>query len=98
MSGLTVVFWGCVGGFFAELLNARALSERSPAEWNKTRERISFWVFAALFVAAGGLTALAHEQVTSINALLAINVGFAWPLALRRGIGGLPEGDYRNVS
>jgi hypothetical protein len=98
VTGFVLFVWGAVGAALAELINARALYERRRQQWNKDKKNREFWLFSILFAFAGGAFALAQEGVGSkLTALLAINVGFTWPLLLRRGIGGLPDAKYDSV-
>lgn len=91
-------FWGFLGAAAAEAVNMRALHERDLPRWKTDRRRVAFWGFAAVFAIIGGFMALAHEDTGAVlTRWLAANVGFTWPLLLRRGMGALPVTPYPDV-
>lgn len=95
MSGWGLFVWGCVGAGLAEAVNLRALFSSNKRKWRFESRRVAFWIFAIIFVLAGGATALAHESAdTTLSRWLALNVGFTWPLLLRRGASAAPEVSY----
>jgi len=96
VDGVWLFAWGLAGGALAELLNARALRERDRRRWNRERKSPGFWFFGIVFAAAGGLVALAHDDAGAVlTRWLALNVGFTWPLLLRRSIGAAPTTQYQ---
>lgn len=98
MDSFELFLWGVAGAMLAEVLNARTLYENNRRRWNSEKKKIAYWGFAILFAAAGGVTALAHEQDgVVLSRWLALNVGFTWPLVIRRGIGALPAEGYEDV-
>lgn len=98
MTGQAVFFWGLLGGAAAEFLSLRAIYEENRERWIHERVRLAFWVFTAGFIALGGLMALGHQDSsTELTRLLAINVGFTWPLLFRRAAGAAPAVPYNGV-
>lgn len=95
VTGGLLFLWGAIGAFLAEIVNGRALYERNRRKWNIEKKRLAFYAWSLLFVAAGGAVAFAHESGgAKLTMWLAMNVGFTWPLLLRRGIGASPEAKY----
>lgn len=91
--------WGTLGGLLAEAIAVRSLYENDKRRWAVERKRPAFWVFTVLFPVAGGVTALAHAGTSSMmTTWLALNVGFTWPLLLRRGAGAISVSPYEDVS
>ena len=97
VEGGSLFLWGLAGAVGAELINFRALYDRDRRKWNRERSRPTFWTFAGAFAVFGGVTAWAHGYGASLTPWLAMNVGFTWPLLLRRAAGSLPETDLGAV-
>lgn len=86
-----LLLFGALGAAGAELLNMRALFERNRSKWHSNKRTVAFWMFALGFVVFGAVTTYAHSWMAQISPWLAMNVGFTWPLLLRRGAGALPD-------
>ena len=96
--GFAVVLWGAAGGLMAEYLNWKAVYQNDRETWDRDARKLTFWILAFIGIGAGAVVAYAHYLTGgSLTALLALNVGFAWPLVLRRGVGGAPKVDYPDV-
>ena len=96
MDAATVFAFGFAGGAVVQLLDIFALA-KVPAD--RRDAWLASWFYWGAFVAyalVGGLVALAFElSGVSVQPLLALNVGAAWPLVLERGAQKLPELDSR---
>lgn len=90
---MMLVLFGAGGALLAELVNMRGIRENSPRRWNAEKGTFDFWAIVVAFSGAGGFVAWAEGYSTGLSAIVAVNVGFTWPLLLRRGVQALPEPD-----
>lgn len=91
MGDVGLAIWGALGAALAELINMRGLYVRARRKWRADARTATYWLFAFAFVAAGAVTALAQRTNGAvITRALALNVGFTWPLLIRRAIGAVP--------
>lgn len=97
VTGWVLFFFGAAGGLAAEFVNVRGLFNDDRRAWNRDRRKPTFWMLAFGFCLLGGVTAFAHGYGSQLSALLAMNVGFTWPLLLRRGVGALPGDELGTV-
>jgi hypothetical protein len=98
VTGWTLFAFGVAGATFAEVLNMRSLFNENRRKWNADSRKLSFWGFFLAFCVAGGTTAYAHGLDSQLSGVLALNVGFTWPLFLRRGAAALPDTDLGPVN
>lgn len=93
MEPLEALGWGALGAIAVHLLPLmrdpaprRRVLLADDATW------VDYLLAAAVRVAVGGLVALAYAQDTSdMTALLAMNVGAAWPVIIRGANRAAPE-------
>ncbi len=93
VSGSLLFIFGAAGAAAAELLNMRGLFQDDRRRWNREKRQPAFWLLVLAFCAAGGTIAVAHGFRTGLTPILALNIGFTWPLLLRRGASALPSPD-----
>ncbi len=98
VTGWVLFFFGAVGGLAAEVVNLRGLFNDDRRTWNRDRRKPTLWILVVVFSILGGVTSFAHGYGSSLSAVLAMNVGFTWPLLLRRGAGVLPGEDLGPVN
>ena len=78
-------FWGAFGGFGAEALVWFAIRHLRPREYPFWIRAPLYYAIAAVMIGIGGVIALAYARSgTTLNALLAIQIGASAPLVLRK--------------
>jgi len=77
----------------------RGIFNDDRKRWRRDAHQRAFWLFAFVFILIGGATAYTHGYGGSarLTPFLAMNVGFTWPLLLRRGAKALPDTDLGPV-
>jgi hypothetical protein len=91
LSNFELFWWGIAGATGAELVSLRALFERDRKRWFRYRKSFAYWILSIVFVVFGGLTAMAQGWAAELSPWVAMNIGFTWPLLLRRGAGIAPD-------
>ncbi len=82
MAVTDAVLFGLVGGFLAEFYSINLHRYKAKKEWPKYVKYWWYWLMAVVWVAIGGFLAGTYESLegTTLNALVALNVGATAPL------------------
>jgi len=92
MTGLELFVWGTVGGVAAEAVNFFAVRHLRPSEFPHWVRAPSYYAIAVAMAIIGGVLVLAHYRSgTSLTPILAIHIGAATPLILRKLRDAAPE-------
>lgn len=92
MSPIETFLWGIFGGIGAEAGVVFALRYRLPAEYPYWLKSKVYYLVAGIMVLLGGGIALAYSRSgTTLNALLAMQIGASAPLILRKLSETVPE-------
>ena len=85
MTGPETFLWGLFGGFGAEMAVLFAIRHQLPADAPHYLKSKLYYLVALVMCLVGGIIALAYSQSgTSLNAILAIQIGASAPLLLRK--------------
>lgn len=92
MGPIETFLWGLFGGFGAEVGVVFALRHRLPTEYPYWLKSPVYYLVSIVMVLLGGGIAVAYARSGStLNAILAIQIGASAPLILRKLTETLPE-------
>lgn len=92
MCPLDVFLWGLFGGFGAEVVVVFALRHKRPQEFPHWLKSWPYYIVSVVMVLIGGGIAFAHASSgTTLNAILAIQIGASAPLIFRKFTEAVPE-------
>jgi len=83
MSTQEIFIWGFTGSVAVEIIKAFRYLQKPPGKLPAIYFQIKFYIVGILVAVAAGGLAVAHEVNTP---LLALDIGIATPLILRRSI------------
>jgi len=85
MTGMETFLWGAFGGLAAEVASVFALRHRLPAEAPHFLTSWLYYILALCMTAIGGAVAVAYQRSgSSLNPLLAMQIGASAPLLIRK--------------
>jgi hypothetical protein len=86
MSLIETVLWGAFGGLAAEAINWYSLRHLPPSDYPYWVRSPLYYLIAMAMVAVAAVVTLAYARSgTTLNPLLAIQIGASAPLIIRRG-------------
>lgn len=92
MNLVEIFLWGFFGGVGAEISVVFSLRHRGPKEYPHWLKSPTYYIVASVMVIFGGVIAVAYAQSgTTLNALLAIQIGASAPLIFRKLTETIPE-------
>ena len=92
MSPVETFVWGLFGGIGAEVSVIFALRHRAAKEYPYWLKTYTYYLVAAVMSIVGGVIAVAYAQSgTTLNAILAIQIGASAPLIFRKLSETIPE-------
>ena len=95
MSLIETTLWGAFGGLAAEAINWYSLRHLRLSEYPYWVKSPLYYLIAGVMIAVAAIITLAYARSgTTLNPLLAIQVGASAPLIIRRGreaFGAKPE-------
>jgi len=92
MSPVETFVWGLFGGIGAEVSVVFALRHRGAKEYPYWLKSFTYYVVATVMAIVGGVIAVAYAQSgTTLNAILAIQIGASAPLIFRKLSETVPE-------
>jgi len=92
MSPVETFLWALFGGLGAEVNVVFALRHRGPKEYPYWLKSWTYYIVSAVMVIVGGLIAVAYAKSgTTLNAILAIQIGASAPLIFRKLSETIPE-------
>ena len=92
MSSLEIFLWGLFGGVGAEISVVFALRHREAKEFPYWLKSWTYYIVSLVMVSFGGGIALAYASSgTTLNAILAIQIGASAPLIFRKLTEAIPE-------
>ena len=85
MTPVETFIWGFFGGLGAEVSVVFALRHRGPKEYPHWLKSWTYYIVSFVMVIVGGGIAVAYAQSgTTLNAILAIQIGASAPLIFRK--------------
>lgn len=79
------ILWGAFGAFAAEALVWFGIRHLRPQDYPFWVRSPVYYVIAAVMIAIGGIVALAYARSgTTLNAVLAMQIGASAPLIIRK--------------
>lgn len=92
MSFTEIFMWGIFGGAGAEISVVFALRHRGPKEYPHWLKSWTYYIVALVMVLVGGIVTVAYAKSgTTLNAILAIQIGASAPLIFRKLTETIPE-------
>lgn len=92
MGGLETFLWGLFGGFGAEAVVWFGIRHQRPRDYPYWLKSPIYYLVASVMVLVGGIIAVAYSRSgTSLNAILAIQIGASAPLILRKARDVVPD-------
>lgn len=92
MSPLDTFLWGLFGGVGAEVSVVFALRHNGPKDFPHWLKSPVYYIVSVVMIVAGGLIALAYAgSATTLNPILAIQIGASAPLIFRKLSETLPQ-------
>lgn len=85
MTPIETFLWGLFGGFGAEVSVVFALRHRGSSDYPYWLKSWTYYLVAATMIIVGGVIAVAYARSgTTLNAILAIQIGASAPLIFRK--------------
>ncbi len=85
MDSIETFLWGFLGGLGAEVSVVFALRHRASSEYPYWLKSCTYYIVGFVMVIFGGLIAVAYSKSgTTLNAILAIQIGASAPLIFRK--------------
>jgi hypothetical protein len=92
MTPTETFLWGLFGGLGAEASVVFAFRHRGPSEYPYWLKSWTYYFVAAVMVLIGGVIAVAYAKSgTTLNAMLAIQIGASTPLIFRKLSENIPD-------
>ena len=92
MSPFETFLWGLFGGIGAEVSVVFSLRHRGPKEYPYWLTSWTYYMVSGAMVIIGGLVAVAYARSgTTLNAILALQIGASAPLIFRKLSETIPE-------
>ncbi len=92
MDPIETFLWGFFGGLGAEVSVVFALRHRASSEYPHWLKSWTYYAVAFVMVIVGGVIAVAYSKSgTTLNAILAIQIGASAPLIFRKLLETVPD-------